>query len=66
MVVQSDGKYFFDLIELYDMNGKLVLSQIGNKTFITILNVNHLTVGMYNLVTTSEKSVSTKKITVSR
>jgi hypothetical protein len=66
LVVQSDGKYFFDLIELYDMNGKLVLSQIGNNTFINILNVNHLANGMYNLVTTSEKSVSTKKITVSR
>lgn len=66
LVVQSDGKYFFDVIELFDMNGKLVLSQAGNKTFINILNVNQLAAGIYNLVTTSEKSVSTKKITISR
>lgn len=66
LVVQSDGKYFFDQIELFDMNGKLVLSQKGNNSFINILNVNQIASGMYNLVTTSEKSVSSKKITISR
>jgi hypothetical protein len=66
LMVQSDGNIAFEFLELYDMNGKSVYSQKGNRTFLNVIPVSSLSNGLYTLVITSEKSVSRKKIIISR
>jgi len=66
LVVQSEGKDLPTYLELFDLNGKLVLRQEANNTFINVLNVNELVSGIYTLVIASDKNIAHKKISISK
>jgi hypothetical protein len=66
LVVQSEGEIIFQNIELYDLNGKLVLNQKANNTFINVIPVNHLPAGIYTIISSSSNSVATAQVTITR
>jgi len=51
-------------IHVYDVNGKIVLSQIINGT--STINVSHLNAGIYNLSIISDKGIFNKRLVIAR
>lgn len=66
IIVNTDGKAKIEKIEVYDINGKLLLVQSGFNLPLAKLNVAGLPNGTYILSITSSKGIHQSKITIAR